>query len=348
MNRIAVSCSDLTKSYGQVFAVHRVNLELEEGKILALLGASGCGKTSLLRLIAGFEYPDSGIIEIAGRLVSKNGLFVPPENRRVGIVFQDHALFPHLNVSGNIAFGLPRGTDRIKRVKELLSLVGLKGFEQRMPHELSGGEQQRIALARALAPSPTILLLDEPFSNLDADLRIRIRVEVKNILTYAGTTAIFVTHDQQEALFIGDLVGVMNSGRIEQVAAPQEIFDRPATPFIAQFTGIADFLSGIVQDNMIITEIGNLPLSSEIPQGEKLKVMFRPNFFNIYPCSGGAGIVTDRIFQGSHFLYRIKLPSGASVRSLQDSRCYYPDNTRVAVQINVNNIKYFRENHKID
>ncbi|MBI2848246.1 MAG: ABC transporter ATP-binding protein [Chloroflexi bacterium] len=345
MNNIAVRCSDITKSFGRTPAIQSVGLEVEQGKFLALLGPSGCGKTTLLRLIAGFEVPDSGTIEVGGRMVNSPAVFVPPEKRRVGIVFQDYALFPHLNVSRNIAFGLPKNVDRKSRVEEMLSLVGLKGLEHRMPHELSGGEQQRVALARALAPSPALLLLDEPFSNLDADLRIRIRAEVKDILTCAGATVVFVTHDQQEALFMGDLVGVMNAGRMEQIDTPQAIFQKPATPFVARFIGTADFLTGTVQGNVIVTEAGNLPAHQRLPNGETVSVMLRPNLVKIRPDPNGDGVVMERVFQGSHYLYRIALPSGATVRSLQDCDCSYPLNTRVAIETNLDhNVVYFREN----
>lgn len=349
MNRIAVRCSDVTKGFRQTLAIQGVSLELEEGKFLALLGPSGCGKTTLLRLIAGFEVPDSGTIEIGSRTVSGPGVFVPPESRRVGIVFQDYALFPHMDVSRNIAFGLPKTLDRKKRVQEMLSLVGLKGLESRMPHELSGGEQQRVALARALAPGPSVLLLDEPFSNLDADLRIWIRVEVKDILTCAGATVVFVTHDQQEALFMGDLVGVMNAGRVEQVDTPQAIFEKPATPFVARFIGTADFVTGTVQNGLVVTEIGNLPLHEQLTAGETVSVMLRPNLVNIHPDPNGAGVITERVFQGSHYLYRVRLPSGAMVRSLRDCDCSYPVNTRVAIETDLDhNVVYFRENREVD
>ncbi|MEE8419562.1 MAG: ABC transporter ATP-binding protein, partial [Dehalococcoidales bacterium] len=194
MSNIAVRCTGLTKNFGKEPAVRGINLEVEESGFLAILGPSGCGKTTLLRLIAGSETPDAGTIEVGGRIVSGNGLFVPPEKRRVGIVFQEYALFTHLDVSANIGFGLPRDSRQQKRVEEMLEMVGLKGYKTRMPHELSGGEQQRVALARALAPAPKVLLMDEPFSNLDADLRLRIRTEVKDILVSTGATVIFVTH----------------------------------------------------------------------------------------------------------------------------------------------------------
>jgi len=340
----AVRCSDVAKRYGGKTAVQRVSLKVEKGKFLALLGPSGCGKTTLLRLIAGFEVPDTGVIELGGRTVSSESVFVPPESRRAGIVFQDYALFPHLDVSRNIGFGLPRSSDRQERVQEMLSLVGLSGLGHRMPHELSGGEQQRVALARALAPNPAVLLMDEPFSNLDADLRIRIRAEVKDILTCAGATVVFVTHDQQEALFMGDMVGVMNAGCLEQVDTPQAIFERPATPFVARFVGIADFLAGTVQNGMIATEVGNLPILRGPLDGEEVNVMLRPTLVSIRPDPDGVGVITERVFQGSHYLYSIQLRSGATVRSLEECGSSYAVNTRVAVETNLDHdIVYFRE-----
>lgn len=311
-----------------------MNLELKEGEFLALLGPSGCGKSTLLRLIAGLETPDGGTIEVGGRIVTDSRVFVPPEKRRVGIVFQDYALFPHLDVTANIAYGLTKSSNRKERVKKMLSLVGLKGFERRMPHELSGGEQQRVALARSLAPKPKVLLLDEPFSNLDADLRARVRIEVKDILSYTGATVIFVTHDQEEALFMGDRVGVMNTGQLEQIDTPEAIFHRPATPFVAQFVGIADFIVGEVQDKSIATEVGRLPLREELPGGTSVKVMIRPDFIDIRPAEDGVGVIVNRVFRGIHYLYRVKLPSGATIRSLQHHNRSYPIGTRVTIKMN--------------
>jgi len=334
MNHIAVHCVNLTKSFGGVRAVEGLDLTVLRGETLALLGPSGCGKTTTLRLIAGFEAPDAGQVEIGGRLVAGPGVFLPPEQRRIGMVFQDYALFPHLTVAKNVAYGLKRSEDRAARVGEVLALVGLSGLEARLPHELSGGQQQRVALARALAPQPEVLLLDEPFSNLDARLRTQVRGEVRNILKATSTTAIFVTHDQEEALYMGDQVGVMNAGQLEQIDTPEAIFHRPATPFVAQFVGIADFLVGEVQDRAIATEVGCLPICNELLGGTSIKVMMRPDFIDIRPSVDGVGVIVDREFQGIHYLYRVQLPSGATIQCLQHHNRSYPINTRVAIQVN--------------
>ncbi|MBC8075555.1 MAG: ABC transporter ATP-binding protein, partial [Chloroflexales bacterium] len=238
----AVVCRGVHKQYGAVRAVVDVDLTLASGQLLALLGPSGCGKTTLLRLLAGFEPPDTGTISIGGRQVAGPNGLVPPEQRRVGMVFQDYALFPHLSLKENIAYGLPRSNGRDARVAELLALVGLESLGTRSPHQLSGGQQQRAALARALAPGPAVMLLDEPFSNLDASLRRTVRSEVRRILQAAGATVLFVTHDQEEALSLADQVAVMLEGRILQVGRPATIYERPTTREVAAFVGAANFL----------------------------------------------------------------------------------------------------------
>lgn len=344
MKKVVVRCVNLTKSFGKAMAVNSVSLEVDKGSLLAVLGPSGCGKTTLLRLIAGLDVPDKGIIEIDGRMVAGSGVFLPPEKRKVGIVFQDYALFPHLNVSANIAYGLSRSADRKKMVENMLCLVGLKGSDSKMPHELSGGEQQRVALARALAPEPEVILLDEPFSSLDADLRNRVRIEVKNILACAGTTVIFVTHDQEEALFMGDRIGVLKFGEIEQVDTPENIFYKPATAFVAQFIGVADFLNGEIHGGNIVTELGCIHIKENLPDESTVRVMVRPDFIDIKAASGGKGIIVDRVFQGIHYLYSVKLPSGVILKSLQHHNNYYSVDTRVSTRIKPgHDIVYFAD-----
>ena len=312
----AIRCFGLSKRFDTAEAVHRVDLTVDHGQMLVLLGPSGCGKTTLLRLIAGFELPDAGTLAVGGQMVSGPNYLVPPEKRRVGMVFQDYALFPHLDVLGNVSYGMRRDPDRPKRVREVLELVGLEGVEHRMPHELSGGEQQRVALARALAPRPAVVLLDEPFSNLDTRLRARVRAEVRQILTEAGATSVFVTHDQEEALFLGDHIAVMNQGRIEQVDTPELIFHRPTTPFVAQFMGVADFLEAQLDGDVLVTELGMLPRPPEAAHGASVDVMVRPDDVSIRLDETSKARVVDRVFQGAFYMYRVRLSSGIEIHSL--------------------------------
>ena len=330
---IAVHCAGLTKSFASVRAVEDLELTVQQGEILALLGPSGCGKTTTLRLIAGFEVPDAGRVEIGGRLVSGPGVFLPPEQRRVGMVFQDYALFPHLTVAENVAYGLKPGKERATRVKEVLALVDLRDVEERLPHELSGGQQQRVALARALAPQPEVLLLDEPFSNLDAGLRKQVREEVRDILKATATTAIFVTHDQEEALFMGDRVAILNAGRLEQVGTPEEIFHNPATRFVAEFMGHTGFLPARVTAEGLETELGFLPQRLPLPPGTQVDMLVRPDDLTLLPDPGGAARVERRIFQGMHHLHRVVLPSGRIVHCLTLHTEYYAPGTRVRVEL---------------
>jgi len=333
MKKTTVCCKGLTKRFAKKDAVCSVSFELKKGEFLAVLGPSGCGKTTLLRLIAGFIVPDEGVIEVSGREVAGPSTFIPPEKRNVGIVFQDYALFPHMDVASNIAFGLARSSQSKPEVEKMLSLVGLKDHGLKMPHELSGGEQQRVAIARALAPAPEILLMDEPFSNLDADLRARVRFEVKEILAKANATVIFVTHDQEEALYMGDIVSVMNKGKIEQLAPPELIFHKPATPFVAQFVGVADFLPAVTADDKIITEVGSFSVKDKLAQNSKLKVLFRPDYIDIKPAVEGKGIIVDKVFQGMHFVYRVKLLSGDTIRCLKHHDYDYGLNTNVDITL---------------
>jgi iron(III) transport system ATP-binding protein len=324
-------------------AVDHLSLAVEPGEVLALLGPSGCGKTTTLRLIAGFETPDAGTIALRGVCVASPSHAVPPEARGVGVVFQDYALFPHLSVEANVAFGLAHLARpvRARRVQEALHLVGLAGLEHRYPHELSGGQQQRVALARALAPAPALVLLDEPFSNLDADLRAAMRDEIGKILRTTGTTAVFVTHDQEEAFTLADRVGVLNAGRLEQVAPPYELYHHPATRFVAEFVGAADFLRSMVTEAGIVSELGTLARPAALSPGQAVDIMVRPDDIDFIPHPDGDVLVVGRQFRGADHLYRLRLASGARVHSVQPSTTLYQVGTRVRVVANLLHVVAF-------
>jgi iron(III) transport system ATP-binding protein len=329
----AIQCRGLWKSYDATTVVCDLHLSVRAGKITSLLGPSGCGKTTVLRIIAGLEIADRGTIEIGGRVVARERSYVPPERRQIGMVFQDFALFPHLSVAENIAYGLPpHSPDRAGRVHDLLVLVGLAGLESRMPHEMSGGQQQRVALARALARQPLVVLLDEPFSNLDADLRQQLREEMREILRRTRTTAVFVTHDQDEALFMGDEVAVMHAGRIEQVDAPEHIFQMPRTRFIASFLGRADFVPATVTADGLLTEVGLVPLLAPLPAGSTVDLLVRADDVTI-GSRGDTGVIVARQFRGTHLLYRVQLPSGRVIHSSADHTAPFQPGMRVAVSI---------------
>ena len=295
-----------------VTAANEVSLEADRGELLALLGPSGCGKTTTLRLIAGFEHVDAGDIEINGTVVASTSVHVPPERRRVGMVFQEYALFPHVNVLANVQFGLRRmsADARAARAREVMELAGLTGMEGRMPHELSGGQQQRVALARALAPNPALILLDEPFSNLDASLRARVRTEVRTILRAANTTAIFVTHDQEEALSLVDRVAVMLNGSVKQVAAPLELYANPASRDVAAFIGEANFLPGVGRGDTIECELGIL--AARKPVRGPVDILLRPENIELMAAQPGlpAARVRSTQFFGHDQLLTVQLPTG--------------------------------------
>lgn len=322
-----VICQHLVKQFGDVRVVDDLSFDVAAGQTLALLGPSGCGKTTTLRLIAGLETLDMGRITIAGQLVNEYRKHVPTEKRRVGMVFQDYAIFPHLTVGQNVSFGLQNLGKKAAqaRTEEMLTFVGLQGLGGRMPHELSGGQQQRVALARALAPAPAVLLLDEPFSNLDASLRIAMRDEVRQMLVAAGITAVFVTHDQEEALFMGDRVAVMNDGRIEQLGTPEMIFHQPQTRFVAEFIGQTDFLPGVVTAAGVETPLGVLPQAVNAATGTAVTVALRPDDVLLAPAINGNGRVLSRQFVGIAYIYRIALTDGTIVHSWQ------PHSSRLAL-----------------
>lgn len=313
MNKIAIRCQGLSKKFGEVQAVNGLNLTLHEGDFLALLGPSGCGKTTTLRLLAGFDPPDTGEIEIGGRVVSGPGVFVPPEQRSVGMVFQEYALFPHMSVAANVAYGVPKNANKKARVQEALELVGLIHLAERMPYELSGGQQQRVALARALAPQPQLILLDEPFSNLDAGLRTQVRIEVRQILRRAQATVIFVTHDQEEALSLADEVAVMMDGRVVQTDAPQKLYRRPINKQVATFLGTANFLPGKAWNGQVSCELGQLPVAG-IHTGP-VEVLLRPEDLLLIPNNSGPAEIIDREYFGHDQLIKVQLPSGIQLQS---------------------------------
>lgn len=328
-----LQCQDVAKSFGNVVALSEFSIRLPQGRILALLGPSGCGKTTALRLIAGFAGPDSGSITIGSRTVYDKGINVPPEKRRVGMVFQEGALFPHLTVEENIAFGLARNGQRADRVAEVVHMTGLEGLAHRMPYELSGGQQQRVALARALAPRPQLLLLDEPFSNLDPALREQVRRDVMGILRAHDITAILVTHDQEEAMYVGDTMAVMNAGRIEQQGTPEEIFHHPRTKFVAEFIGMVDFVPGRRKEGLIDTPVGVAEWGNETPQEGVLEVMTRPDCVECIPSEEGNGAIIDREFRGAFYLYWVALDGGGTVRCLLSHIDEYRIGARVTVRV---------------
>ena len=313
----ALRAAGLSRHYHGVTAVDDFTLEVEAGEFCAILGPSGSGKTTVLRLIAGFERPDGGTLELFGRPTAGGGTFVAPDRRDVGMVFQDYALFPHMNVAENVAYGLRGGVrsgrDRRERVREVIELTGLGGLEQRSVHELSGGEQQRAALARALAPGPRMLLLDEPFSNLDAGLRGRLRLEVREIVRRAGATAILVTHEQEEALSLADRVAFMWRGRVEQSGTPEAIYREPRTLRIATSIGDAMVLPARASGGLVRSPFGDHPA----PAGAgECAVVIRPEDVWIGDAgeSGVPGEVLDRTFYGHDQVLRVRTRDGADLR----------------------------------
>jgi len=281
-----VTVTGLDKAFGAEPVLAGLDLEAPAGSLTAILGPSGSGKTTLLRLLAGFEHADAGTIGIGGVLVDGPGVYVPPERRRIGYVPQEGSLFPHLTVAANVGFGLPARQRRGGTVEALLETVGLEGFGRRYPHQLSGGQQQRVALARALAIEPAVVLLDEPFASLDAHLRATVRADVQEIFRRAGTTAVLVSHDQDEALSVADRVAVLLDGRIAQCAPPEDLYCRPADPRLASFAGDANLVEGVVSGSMVKTMFGCLPLdpAATIPgSAGQVTVLIRPEQIDMVP-----------------------------------------------------------------
>ena len=340
-------------AFGKHLVVRQLSLSLEKGRIGCLLGPSGCGKTTVLRCIAGFERVAAGSIRLDGALVSTPTHMLPPERRRIGMVFQDYALFPHLSVADNIAFGL-RGEDaasRRQRVDALLALVGLSGQGGKFPHEMSGGQQQRVALARALAPRPSLLLLDEPFSNLDVELRERLSYEVRDIIKATDTTAILVTHDQHEAFAVADEIGIMHEGRIQQWDTPYNLYHRPANRFVADFIGQGAFLRGrVLDDKRVQVELGVLNSSTPLVCGEncaacahgsEVDVLLRPDDIVHDDASPLVAEVAHKAFRGADILYTLRLGSGARVLSLVPSHHNHAIGEHIGIRLDVDHVVTF-------
>jgi iron(III) transport system ATP-binding protein len=324
-------------------AVRDISFSAREGDILCLLGPSGCGKTTILRAIAGFEPVRSGQIFLSGRMVSSSSETIPTEERRVSMVFQEYALFPHLRVADNIAFGLRHlsRAERRCRVQEMLRLTGLEGLDRRYPHELSGGQQQRVALSRALVQNPVLLLLDEPFSNLDPDMAGRMRQEVHAILRRMKTTTILVTHDHDEAFAMADRIAVLNQGVLEQMDAPELIYHLPTTRFVAEFVGQADFITGQIRQGMVHTELGEFPDTLNSAEESTVVVMIRPDDIHLTPNKSAESRIVTRQFRGSENLYTIRLPSGQVVHSSESSTSVYQEGTTVELRVSVTHTVLF-------
>jgi len=339
-----VVLSGIIKRYSDITAVNDLNICIGKGEFFSLLGPSGCGKTTTLRLIAGLDCLSGGSISIDGKLVSDPTFFIPPEKRAIGIVFQDYALFPHMNVFENVAFGLYGQNKSLiaKRVDELLTLTGLSGMGKKYPHELSGGQRQRVALARSLAPAPKVMLLDEPFSNLDAELRESLRNETKQILKESGTTVILVTHDQEEAFSLSDRVGVLNAGRLEQIGTPYEVYHDPASRFVADFVGKADFVQAFAEGEYIVSSVGKfLNDKNFCLNASKVELMIRPDDVIIESDANGDAFIEDMIFLGSDVLYKLKLNNNVIIHSIGISAYPVPKGTRVKVSINMPHTVFF-------
>ena len=331
--------------YGDLPVIRGLSLRLEQGEIGCLLGASGCGKTTALRAIAGFEALDAGTITVGDRVVGSQSKQLAPEKRSVGMVFQDHALFPHLDVADNVAFGLRKlnAAERRERVESLLELTGLTGLDARYPHELSGGQQQRVALARALAPEPSVLLMDEPFSNLDTRLRRRMGGEIRGVLKARGTTTLLVTHDQHEAFALADRVGLLKDGRMLQWDTPYQLYHRPASRYVAAFTGRGSYLHARLNGVHLEHALGRSPLPDDRPPGREMALLIRPDDIRPNPAGVSARVIAHQ-FQGADILYRLRLDSGEEITALFPSHDDYEVDSVIGVELDARHLVLFPAN----
>ncbi|MBF8186074.1 ABC transporter ATP-binding protein [Nonomuraea sp. K274] len=330
----SVEFRGLRRVFGRTVALDGFDLVVAPGELVALLGPSGCGKTTALRCVAGFERPDSGAVLVDGKDITN----VPASKRDAGMVFQSYSLFPNLNARDNVAFGLrvrkaPAATRRAK-ADELLELVGLPSHADRYPHQLSGGQQQRVALARALALEPRVLLLDEPLSALDAKVRVTLREEIRRLQLDLGITTVFVTHDQEEALSIADRVAVLRDGRLEQVGAPAEVYDRPATPFVAEFVGTMNHLAGQLSGDQV-TVLGRLlPVDGPVPADPSVDVLIRPEAVQVTPDPAGSAEIVAASFRGASVRLRLAVEGGEVLADVPGHEAVrLGPGTRVAVRL---------------
>ena len=326
--------------------LNTINFALEKNQIACLLGPSGCGKTSLLRAIAGFQSINQGNIKINGVTVADTKKMLPPEKRNIGMMFQDLALFPHLNIADNIGFGLRKLSkhDRNERITELLKLIGLAHRKHHYPHEISGGQQQRVALARALAPKPDVLLLDEPFSSMDIELREELAADVRKILKAENITAILVTHDQNEAFAMADVIGVIENGKIAQWDTAYQLYHEPKTLFIADFIGEGVFLEGVVQENQKIkTELAALEIDADenYETGSNVKVLIRPDDIVHDDCSPFTAKIVARNFRGSSYLYTLQLEQGTKLLSLVHSHHDHKIGEMLGITLDIDHLVVF-------
>jgi iron(III) transport system ATP-binding protein len=350
---VALEVSNLHMAFSQKEVLNGLSFTLNKASVGCLLGPSGCGKTTALRAIAGFAHPKSGEIRVHGKSLFSTNSWVPPEKRNVGVVFQDYALFPHLSVQENIAFGLKKSAESHSsaRVREMLELTGLMNNAKQFPHELSGGQQQRVALARALAPAPELILLDEPFSNLDPDLRERLALDLRDLLTAARTTALLVTHDQYEAFALADVIGVMEHGAIAQWDTAYNLYHQPKTRSVADFVGQGAFVRGELKESSISLEIGTLKLSNEELQAAKqnantfgqLSVLLRPDDVTHDDASSLTAQIRRKAFRGAQFLYTLRLASGTELFALVPSHHDHDIGEWIGIRLDADHAVSFSE-----
>ena len=344
---------NLSLNYEDNKVLRDINFEIKDSEILALVGPSGSGKTSLIRCITGLQNPNEATIKISEKIMFSSTIDIPIEKRDIGIVFQDFALFPHMTVENNIQYGMDVNNTKHKSLSQLSSLTdlmlmtGIYHLRDRYPDELSGGEQQRVALARSLAPRPKILLMDEPFSNLDPNLRIQLRMEVRRILKYLKISCLFVTHDQQEALYMGDRIIVLNEGEIQQIDENKKVFQNPSNQFVAEFIGLADFIDGEIKDKYANTELGKIEVQSNASNGETVNIMLRPDDITITKNNAGNGFVVQREYRGMYYIYYIKLNSGKIVKSLSSHTNDFNVGTKVDVELTPGHPLICYKNQKI-